>query len=133
MSVRTRTLHEEILIKLDLRNWTAVPRTVRRIQNTVEMHCDTRQNHLGTTFSITLGEYLQPHELTFPTTSQVDVHASENSVDPTTKRYRHKETRWARQLYNSNGQLQLQSGHTLKMVAPEERKHVRSQPMNQYC
>ena len=37
MSVRTRTHHEEILIKLDLRNWTAVPGPVRRIQNTVEM------------------------------------------------------------------------------------------------
>ena len=43
--------------------------------------------------------------------------ASENSVDPTTKRYRRK-TRWARQLYNSKEKLTLRIGHTLKI--PEE-------------
>ena len=68
------------------------------------MYRDARQNHLGTTFSITLRKHLLPHELTIPTTSQVIVHASENSVDPTTKRLRHKRnTVDTAELYNSNG------------------------------
>ena len=83
MHERTKTnASRRNTIKLDLRDWTAVPKTVRRIQNTIENVSRQPTNHLGATFSITLRQHLLPHELTLPTTSQVIECASENSVDP---------------------------------------------------
>ena len=102
-------------VKLDLRNWTAVPKNgsshwkilkciATPDKTTWEQHSQSSEKHL------------LPHELPFLTTSQVIKRASENSVDPTTKCFRHT-TRRARQLYNSNGRTKLEEATLQQSLA----------------